>query len=390
MKICIVHNDYGKPSGEEFIVAAVREMLLSQGHDVLSFSRSSAEIPQMRFGQARALFSGIYNPASRRALARLLRDKRPDVVHVHNVYPLISPAVLPACRALGVPVVMNVQNYRLVCPNGLHFTHGEVCERCAGGREYWCILRNCEHSASKSVGYAVRNTVARKMGYFRDNVTVYTPSTEFHRQWLIKAGIPDGRIAVIPNMVDTVSIKDTTEPGDYVAFAGRVSPEKGVPVLVKAAEMLPQIPFRIAGAYDRMPDLATAAPKNVQFLGHLGPDQIADFYRNARMLVVPSIWYEGFPTVIPQAMLRGRPILCSRIGGMPDIVEDGRTGCVFGVGDAAELAGQIRTLWEDPQLCQRLGRAGREKALREYSRDAYYGRLMAAFEKAIALGAGGA
>ena len=382
MRVLLVHNDYSVLGGEEFLVASVADILESHGHDVLQYRRRSPELQPGVRGSAKAFFVGIHNPWSCRQITELLDSFRPNAIHVQNLYPLISPSILPVMHRSRIPIVMNVQNYRLGCPNGLHFSHGEICTRCLGGREQWCVLRNCEGSLLKCTGYALRNAVARWTGAYTRNVGVFTPPTSFHARWLSELGIEPERIHVIPNMVDDVAGKVGESAGDYVGFAGRVSPEKGVDVLMQAARRMPDVPFRIAGSYDRLPTLPSTAPPNVRFLGHLGPEDLSSFYAGARMIVVPSVWFEGFPTVIPQAMLRGRPVIASDVGGLRDVIDDGATGYLFPTGDAEQLAARIGALWSDPRLASIMGRTAREKALREYSRDRYYNRLMAAFEAA--------
>jgi glycosyltransferase involved in cell wall biosynthesis len=385
MRVCLIHNRYGSFSGEEAVVEATAHLLRRKGHEVIEFTRSSADIEQMRLGKARAFFSGAYSWSARRRMRELLREAGPDIVHVHNIYPLISPSVLPVCRRAGVPVVMTVHNYRLICPNGLHMTGGQVCEKCRGGREYWCVLRNCEGSIAKSLGYALRNWVARKRRAFLDNVTMYAALTEFQRQRLIAEGFPAERIAVIPNMVGGVGHAAGAAAGDYVAYVGRISPEKGVTHLLSAARGLPDIAFKAAGSFDRMPHLAGEAPPNFEFLGFLKGARLGELYGNCRVLVLPSVWYETFGLTLAEAALHAKPVVCSRIGGLPEIVDDGVTGLLFEPGNAADLAVKIRHLWDRPDLCRQMGEAGRAKALRVYSSEAVYQRLISIYHKAIAL-----
>lgn len=388
MFVCLVHNAYGRLSGEEVVVDSVRELLIAHGHRVTEYRRSSAELNGHAIGKAKAFFSGIYNPLAGIALRQKLDICRPDVVHVHNLYPLISPSVLVECRRAGLPVVMTVHNYRLICPNGLHMVHDEVCDECADGHEYRCVSKRCEGSFFKSLGYALRNAIARKLHLFRDNVTIYAALTEFQRRRLVAAGYPAERIAVVPNMVNGIAAP-AQELGDWVGYVGRVSPEKDIPTLMGVAANEADVPFKAAGAYERMPQLLDEAPRNFEFLGHLHQEELRRFYRNSRIIVLCSTWYEGFPTILAQAMLHGKPIVCSRIGGLPEIVDDGVTGLLFEPGNAEDLASKIRYLWDRPDLCRQMGQAGREKALREYSPEKYYERLMAAYRTAIELGPGG-
>ncbi len=389
MRILLVHNEYGKVSGEEMVVRAQSALLQQRGHEVIPFFRSSAELAGQKLGAAKAFFTGIYNWSARHAMRSAIRNSKPDLVHVHNLFPLISPAVLGVARAEGVPVVMTVHNYRLVCPNGLHLLKGQVCEKCVGGREYNCMLNRCEGGLLKSTGYALRSTVARQMGFYRKNVTLYSALTEFQRKRLIDAGYPADRVTVIPNM-GSANTTDAGSPlGEWVGYVGRVSHEKGIPTLLRAAAALPEIQFRLAGAFDRMPEVLSAASKNVQFVGHLHAGELHEFYRRSRIVVLCSTCFEGFPTMLLEAMLHGKPVICSRIGGLPEIVEQGSNGFLFTPGDADDLGIQIKKLWENPELCQKMGQAGRTKAMTQYSRDAYYDRLMAIYDRARLLGPGG-
>lgn len=389
MKIILIHNKYGFPAGEEALVNSVRRLLEEKGHRVIPFFRSSEEIYEMTFGRIRAFFSGIYSWSSRKTIRRILRHHKPDVAFVHNTFPLISPSVFAECRQAGVPVVMSVNNYRLICPNGLFLTKGHICEKCAGGKEYWCVLHNCESSIFKSIGYATRNAIARRLRLFADNIAIYAPMTEFQRQKLIAEGFPASRIVVIPNMTWNANASEDHELGSYVLHVGRVSQEKGVSSLFAAARKFPNISFKVTGDYKRMQHLLAEAPSNLDLLGYVDEQRLNELYVHSRFVVMCSICYEGFPTVLLEAMLYSKPVVCSRIGGLPEIVDDQVTGLLFEPGNIEDLREKISYLWERPELCRKMGQAGREKALREYSPEKYYQRLMAVYKKAIELGPGG-
>lgn len=389
MRIQTIHNAYGAHSGEEAVVGRTIKLLQKRGHEVSLFSRSSEEIPQMRFGTARAFLCGIHNPTSVKRMRAFLHETNPDLVHVHNVYPLISPSVLGVCRDEGVPIVMTVHNYRLVCPSGLHTYQGKVCNQCCGGNEHWAVLRNCEGNLLKSVGYAARNWAARKRGAYLNNVTMYACLTEFQRSRLIDEGYPAERMVVIPNMAEDIQPPQDQPLGDYVGFVGRISPEKSVGTLVDAAKQLPEVSFRAAGNYDKLPNLKEFAPKNFEFLGAIPSASVGAFYQSSRFIILCSTWFEGFPMILVEAMLHGKPVVCSRIGGLPEIVDDGKTGLLFEPGNSDELAQKIKYLWERPELCKQMGQAGQEKAMREYSSDRYYERLIDLYQRAVELGPGG-
>jgi glycosyltransferase involved in cell wall biosynthesis len=382
MKICIVHNEYGKFSGEEAVVKNLLQLLKEQGHQVRYFNRSSAEIQDIRIGKFLAFFSGLYSFSSRKMMRRCLKEFKPDIVHIHNLFPFISPSVLGVCRSIGVPVVMTVHNYRLICPTGLHLSYGRICEKCRNGNEYWCVLKNCEKNIFKSIGYALRNAVARKLKLFKKNVSLYICLSDFQRQKLIRDGFPVARCEVLPNMIGCKEKELQVHSSDYVGYVGRVSPEKGVSTLLEVAQKYPTITFRAAGSYEKMPYLPSDSPDNFRFLGHLQKDATNSFFSESKIIVLCSVWYEGFPMILVEAMLHGKPVIASRIGGIPEIVEDGITGLLFEPGNADDLGKKIEYLWDQPELCKKMGAAGRQKASKEYSADVYYNRLMSLYDKA--------
>lgn len=387
MKVLLVHNYYANAvDGEATLVHGGRRLLEERGHEVIPFFRCSDEINRMKFGRSRAFVNGVYNWSARKAVREIITLRTPDVAVVHNVFPLISPSVLSECRGRGVPVVMSVNNFRLICPNGLFLTKGHTCEKCAGGREYWCVVNNCEGSILKSVGYAVRNAVAARMRLFMGNVAVYAPMTEFQRNKLISEGFPANRTMVIPNAAWNKTATQHHVAGAYVLHVGRVSPEKGIPTLIAAARQLPRIPFKAAG--ERTPGWQFLAnvPTNYQLLGYVSTPELTKAYMDCRIVVVCSVCYEGFPGVLLEAMSHAKPVICSRIGGLPEVVEDGVTGLLFEPGNTDELAEKIGYLWDRPQLCRRMGEAGRERVRREYSPERYYDRFMTACDKAMRLG----
>ena len=277
---------------------------------------------------------------------------------------------------------MRCPNYRLFCPTGLHLAHGEVCERCLGGREWWCFLKNCDIGGNRfrSFSYSVRAMTARWTRAIVDNVDLFLVLSEFQRQRFINGGIEPERIAVVPNIAPDVPDHEyAEEPGELVSFVGRVSPEKGIEDFVAAAQGLPEISFAVAGNYDAMPELVASAPANVQWLGFQNELSLSLLFRQTRILVVPSRCFEGFPNVITRAMLHGKPIVASRIGGLPEIVDHERCGLLFEPRNVEQLVETVRSLYGDPDRCRMLGDSGRQKARTEYSADAVYAKLMEAY-----------
>lgn len=388
MKIIIAHNRYGLPgrgSGEEVMVDAIISLLKEKGHIVIPFIRTSLDIQKMTFGKIRSFFSGIYSIKAKKDFLQLLIKEKPDIVFIQNVFPLISPSILLACNKISVPMVMRCPNYRLICPTGLFMRNEKPCELCTNGREYRCIIHNCEKFIFKSIGYALRNFVARKLRLFKDHIDVFMVLTEFAKNKLIENGFPARKISVISGLVamDQLNSVSTINEGKYVGFAGRISREKGIDLFIDAAKDLPNVPFKIAGDHKGFELIVKKAPKNVEFLGKLGGKELKKFYEHSRVIVLPSKWYEGLPAVIIEAMLHAKPVICSDLGGLPEIVEQGITGLLFKHNNAKDLSGKILKLWDDPELAREFGNAGIKLAKNKYHPDVFYERLITAFNTAI-------
>jgi glycosyltransferase involved in cell wall biosynthesis len=386
VRVLTLCNDYrSRCSGELRVVKATRELLVAGGVENDLITRSSKGLETTLAGKLRAFVSAPYSRAAYREVAGVLAERRFDVVHAHNLYPLLSPSVLHACRDAAVPVVMTAHNFGLTCPHWYHLRHGRICERCVGGHEYACLLHNCRGNLAESAAYALRAVVARKLRQFAGNVTMLIALTRFAARRLSAAGFAEERIAVLPNMAPEVPTEADPAAGTCVAFAGRMSEEKGAATLLAAAARLPDISFRLAGDGPRLASLTASAPANARFSGFLADDALWGLYRQARCLVVPSLWFEMCPMVILEAMAHGVPVIASRIGGLPELVEDGVTGLLFTPGDPVDLARAVETLWRDPDLCRRMGRAARARALAAHDRDAYRERLLAVYGRAQSL-----
>lgn len=379
MKIALVHNFYRIFGGEDAVVADLEKLLTAQGHQVCRFCRDSHELGGVT-GAIKAFAAGVWNPFAARRFAAFLDREKPDLVHIHNLFPLISPAILPVCRKKRVPVVMTVHNYRLICPTGLFYSHGAICERCSGGHEWNCLWRNCENSRVKSAAYALRNWWARINRCYLGGVDHFLALTEFQRNKLVGNGFPAERITVLPNMFDNPSA-GISPFGAYVAYAGRLNPEKGIGLILAAAAKLPQIPFKIAGSGAAA--FRDQAPSNVEFIGLLPREQVADFFRNCRFAIMASTWYEPFGMVLIEAMSWGKPLIVPDSAGFPEIVADGVNGLLFRSGDADDLAEKIGNLFADRDSCDRFSADAVARFRQKYTPQSYYRCLYGVYETVV-------
>ena len=382
MRILHAYNTHRGVGGSDRTTSATIGVLRERGVEVEEFTRDSRTIPLNLGGKLQAFGSGLYGARSVREFDAVLRARRPDVVHVHELYPMISPWILRRCRAAGVPVVMTCNDFRLSCPVATHFIRGETCYKCLGGREYWCVLRNCRSSVPESVAYAMRNTSARAFGLF-DSVHRFVVISDFMREFMVqRIGLEAGRV-VVNYCAIGLPEHPVTDPsrGTYVGFAGRFVPEKGVEVMVEACRSL-GLPMRFAGDAPTHP--AIRATDNAVFVMTKTPQELAEFYRGARLIVVPSTWTEAFGIVAAEALAHGVPVVASRLGGLTTTVADGEAGLLAQAGNAADFAEKIKRIWDDPALARRLGQGARAYVERQFAHPVHFARLMAVYEDAIA------
>lgn len=386
VKLLQIYNQYRSLfNGEEAVVELTAELVERHGGSARLMMRSSRDIGMSFADHARAFWSGIYSREAYHSIERVLAEDRPDVVHVHNLYPLFSPSVLVACKRADVPVVMSVHNQQLTCPRADHLSRGSICEKCVGGGEYNCVLRNCRQNIFESVAYAARSAFARKMRLFHDNVTLFVAVSEFAKSRLVAAGFDENGIVVLRNMVAASAGPADASQGTYAAFAGRMSPEKGLHTLLQAAGGFPDCPVRLAGSGPLLEQLKRTAPAHAELKGQLITSQMQPFYRGARFVVVPSITYEMCPLVILEAFSHGIPVIASRLGAQRELVTHGVNGLLFDPGNAEDLRRKMKQLWEDPDQCRRLGQAGYERVLRDHSEASYYERLIGVYRRAMSM-----
>lgn len=360
MKILLVHNYYTDRCGEDAVFEAQTRILRAHGHEVETFVRHNAPVARGLAGNVRAFCSGFGNPFVARDLAQVLDTLRPEVVHAHNVTPMISAMALGEIKKRGIPLVMTAHQYRLTCPESHHLRHGKVCTECLGKSGFACIRHNCWGSLPRSVAHAGWHFAGASLFPFKDTVDALTVLSDFQRDILVEGGWPRERVHVVHNPAEGEP-QPAQGPGEYFAYVGRVGMEKGLGVLTAAARRLPDVLFKITGTAAQLAPFDP--PSNMQPVGWLDPAQLDALYRGACAVILPSLLYETWGLCLTEAALRGRPAVASRIGGIPAVVEDGRTGILVEPGDAGALAQAVERLHRDPALAAQMGEAARERMI---------------------------
>jgi glycosyltransferase involved in cell wall biosynthesis len=390
MKIVAVHNTYQQPGGEDICFQSERDLLRDAGHEVVEYLRSNVEVEQYRglIGQASLAKHTIWAGDTRREFRDLLVREKPDIVHVHNTFMMISPSIYWACLEAQVPVVQTLHNYRLLCPGSTFMRNHTVCEECLEHGPWRAVRYGCyRDSRSASAVIAAMLTVHRVSGTWTRAVDHFIATSNFSRGKFVAAGMPRERISVKPNFVYP-DPGAKTGIGDYALFVGRLSAEKGVPTLLAAWERLRSpIPLHIIGDGLQRRELEEQARQRglstVNFRGQLTRAQTLGAMREARFLVLPSECYENFPMTIAEAFASGTPVLCSRMGAMQDLVEHDRTGLHFTPGDPASLAAQVMWAWERPERLAVMGHEARREYDAKFSAERNIGMLLDIYRRSI-------
>ena len=381
-KILLVHNEYQNPGGEDVVFEQERALLENHGHSVAVYWRSNHEIETLtQLGRAALPARAVWARDSRREMASLLARERPDIVHVHNTFLMISPSIYSACREANVPVVQTLHNYRLACPAANFFRSGKVCEECVEFGPWRSVRYGCyRDSRVATAGSALVLAVHRRLKTWTKQVNAFIALGEFAKQRFVAAGLPAERIHVKPNFVDPDPGPVTRKAG-YAISVGRLSAEKGLWTLLAAWESLgPSIPLHVVGDGPLERELQQWAAERgltgIVFRGRLGRADTAEAMQRARVLIHTSECYENFPMAIAEAFACGTPVICSCLGSMPGIVKDGQTGLLFTPGNPGDLAANVRWLWQRRQLLDEMGRRARLEYETLYTAEQNYWRLM--------------
>jgi glycosyltransferase involved in cell wall biosynthesis len=373
VRVLLVHNRYQVPGGEDTVVRQEEMMLRDAGVSVelLEANNDGLVTLSQRVGTA---LMAPYSIPGRRRVAERVRTFRPDVVHVHNFFPALSPSVYDACADQQVPVVQTLHNYRLMCANGMLFREGTVCTECLGHKLPWPSIQHGCYRGSRLGSLTVASMIAlhRLRKTWSERVQCFIALTGFARDLFIQeVNIPAEQIVVKPNAVDDLGVGD--HRGGYALFIGRLSPEKGLDVLLRAATEGDGlgIPLKIAGAgpLQGAVQAASASGKTkqrVEFLGPVNREGVGRLMQQARVLLLPSLWYEGLPMVIPEAFSTGLPVIASRIGALGALIEDGYNGLLTEPGDERDLASIVQRLVSNSAVEVGLRSGARETYLARY------------------------
>lgn len=379
MNVLLLHNRYRDPGGEERSVAEIASLLRSRGHEVTLLERSSAALGGVR-GRLRAgtaMLRGGLDPAE---VEQAVGQSGAEIVHAHNINPLLGPRALAAARRAGAGTVMHLHNYRLVCAIAITYRDGAVCTRCHGRNTWPGIRLRCRGNLAEAAAYGAG--LALRQDEVVENVDRLIVPSAFAKARLEALGVGVGSAAVLHNFLPSSQFAPgAPEAGAYALFAARLVEEKGADVAIEAAARA-GVPLAIAGSGPEESALRALAARlgaPVRFLGHLTAPELTAARGEAAFCVVPSRWDEPCPYSAIEAMAAGLPVLASAVGGLPEMVGPDH---VLPAGSADAWAAQMRALWSDRAKRREAGAAARERALALFGEERFYSGLMDVYESA--------
>lgn len=409
MRVLMAHKFYWPKAGAETYVFGLTRLLEAAGHDVVPFAMAHPDnlptpyakhfVSQVEFRGRRDWLADlgraarvVYSKEARRRLSALLDETPVAVAHLHNIAHQLSPSILDALAERNVPIVHTLHDYKLLCPVYTFRSQGEVCERCRGHR-YWNVaLRRCNDG---SLPLSMTNLVEASFHALRgsyDRVHVFHCPSLFVMAKMLEFGVARERLAFVPHFVDVLRYTPMPGGGRYALFAGRLAEEKGLSTLLEAHRMTPGLELVLAGDGPLRASLeASLTPEQkgrVRFAGHLTGAAFDEAWKDAACLVLPSEWYEVRPMAIHEAYARGKAVVSTAIGTIPEIVEDGVTGRLVPAGDAGALGQALQELVSDPSRALAMGRAGRALVEREYGPERHLAAMLEVYRQAQERAAG--
>jgi glycosyltransferase involved in cell wall biosynthesis len=382
VRILIAHCFYRLPGGEDRYVEQQLDVL-GPRHTVELLARRNEDLGG-NLDTARRM---LKSDKETRAVEDTIAGFKPDVIHLHNSYPSLGPAVQLAAQRQGVPLVMTVHNFRLRCPNGYMFTEGKPCYRCEGGLYHNALLHNCFPSRGQAATYAAALWLHRFVLRVQDKVTLFLTPSRYVSERVLSWGFDPRRVKVVRNFTD-ISPRAGI-PGSYGIYVGRLSSEKGLDVMLRALAHAGDPPFRIVGDGTVRGELDALTRElgltNTVFEGRVAPAQVSELLEDARYAAMPSLWDEVAGIAALEAMAMGRPLLVTEKGGLPELIENGE-GLLARAGDVEDTAAKIKLLMEDDASWSEMSKRALTRARAEFTPEAHAIELERSYEQALALG----
>ncbi len=382
MKILFAHNYYQLKGGEDSVLANEMRLLEENGHKTITYFRHNKEIEQYSaLKKAGLLFNTTYSAESYHEVSALIKKERPDICHVHNFLPLITPSIYDACRDNNIPVIQTLHNFRLICTNGLFLRDGKICEDCLGKSAYGSVLKKCYRDSSLQT-FAVARMIEqhKSKNTWNSKVSKFICLNEFSKSKFIEAGLSEKKLIVKPNFVEQPIFDERYNKKPFFLFVGRVDSTKGIELLNRVAVSSP-IPIKIIGEGDLVPLIADNP--NIEYLGKRPNEETQQYIQKAEALLFPSILYEGMPMTILEAFANQTLVIASNLGAMQAMIKHKQNGLLFEPNNDKELTQLLNFAYPNTNETDSIVKVAYNDFLHLYSREANYKQLIAIYVEAL-------
>ncbi len=403
MKILLANKFYYLKGGAERHLFDLKELLEENGHKTIPFAMqdnknvnssyskylvSPVNLEKSSFSLEGIKAAGriIYSFEARSKMEDLIKTEKPDIAHIHNIYHQISPSILTPLKKAGIPIVMTVHDFKLMCPNYIFYTQNRVCERCKKYKYYNCVIHKCvKDSYAASKINMLEMYYHRFLKIYKNNIDLYITPSQFVKDKLIEFGFNRNKIEVLPHFIKQEQIIEQNNYSEnYILYFGRLSKEKGPVVLLKAMQKVKNIKLKLAGTGPQEKELKDYVQKNnmdnVEFLGYLKGEKLKEAILNSLFVIMPSVFYETFGLTVLESYTYGKSVIASNIGALPELVQEGKTGLLFESGNSDNLAQKINKMLQSREKIENMGSMGKEFS-KKFNRDDYYEKIKEIYKR---------
>lgn len=408
MNILLINNFYYNRGGDCTYLFSLKKLLEENGHKVIIFSMDhpqnfyseyspyfvsyinyADEVKNKNiYSGIKVLFRSIYSAEARRNIERLIKDTKPDLVHLNNIRHHITPSILWPIKNHNIPVVWTLHDYQLICPNISFVAKGRICEKCKSRKYFWPIFARCKKNSFLASAMAAIEHTAQMITKAYDLVGAYICPSIFLKNKFVEYGFQSEKLILLNHFINIDCDDESEPPGDYLLYVGRLSEEKGVKTLIDAVINVEFCKLKIVGDGPLKEELilyvkSNNADNKIEFLGYKNHKDVITILKKCKFLVIPSEWYEVTGLVILEAFACGKTVIGSRIGGIPEFIKDNDTGLTFEPGNSNELSFKINFLMKNPDKIKKMGESARAYVKQELSPGKHYEKLMEIYRKAI-------
>ena len=421
MNVLLINNYYYNRGGDCTYLFSLKNILKEHKNNVSVFSMnhplnfdtkfSKYFVSYINYDQeirSKTISSGlkvakrtIYSTEAKKKIEELIRIEKPDIAHIQNIHHHITPSIFKTLKKNGIPIVWTLHDYTIICPNTSFLSKGEICEKCKKRKYFWPSIVKCKKNSFAASTMAALEISLHAIMKFYDHVDFFIAPSEFMKNKLVEYGVKKEKIIHLNNFTCFTDIDNKSNiENNYFVYLGRLSEEKGIKTLIDAAvnvfnnkenkssRSFNNFKLKIVGDGPMKSDMMSyvkskGVEKNIEFLGHRSHDDTMEILKGSKFLVIPSEWYENFPYSVLEAFTLGKPVIATRIGGIPELVKNWETGLLFNLGNAELLALKMQFLLKNPEKAKLMGENAKKFMSGEINSENHYMKLMDIYKRAI-------